>query len=100
MFTYSIEMSIRTTSGKRAGALFRRIRSHAARPQAKYYNFWNLFSAFAVNDEAGRDELEGILIAAMPTVNSAEPRLNKMRLPKEVADLMRKMRRSKVDLGA
>ena len=30
-------------------------------PQAKYYNFWNLFSAFAVPDQKGRDELETIL---------------------------------------
>jgi hypothetical protein len=82
--------------GQTSGPLFRRIRSHATRPQARYYNFWNLFSAFAVADQKGRDELEGILIAAMPTANSSQPKLNKLRMPKQVARLMRQMRQERV----
>jgi hypothetical protein len=77
----------------KADTLYRRISSHATRPQAKYFNFWNRFSAFAVNSRSGLDELEAILIAAMPTVNSAKPKLAKERLPKDVANLMRKLRR-------
>ena len=76
----------------RTGNLFERLRTHA-KPQARYYNFWNLFSAFAIGDPRG---LEAILIAAMPTANSAKPKLNKERLPKEVAAFMRRIRYEKV----
>jgi len=55
----------------------------------RYYNFWDKFSAFAVPDEKGRNELEGILIAAMPTANSSKPKLMKERMPKEVSDLLK-----------
>lgn len=81
--------------GKSQVSLFRRLRHHAVRPQGRYYNFWNLFSAFAVPDGKGRDELEAILIAAMPTVNSAAPKLKKMRFPKEVSKLVKEIRASK-----
>jgi hypothetical protein len=81
--------------GKTQVSLFRRLRRHAMRPQGRYYNFWNFFSAFAVPDQRGRDELEAILIAAMPTVNSAEPKLNKMRFPKEVSKLVKGIRAAK-----
>ena len=82
--------------GKTSTSLFRRLRAHAVRPQARYYNFWNLFSAFAVADERGRDELEAILIAAMPTANSAKPKLTKMRFPNEVSKLAKKLRANKL----
>jgi len=55
-----------------------------------------MFSAFAVPDKRGRDELEGILIAAMPTVNSAKPKLIKMKFPPEVDKLVKKIRANKV----
>jgi len=71
--------------------LLERLTKHA-RPQSKYYNFWNLFSAFAITDRHGCDVLEAILIAAMPTANSAEPKLNKETLPREVIALMRNIR--------
>jgi len=70
--------------------------SGAIKPSARYYNFWNMFSAFAVPDKRGRDELEGILIAAMPTVNSAKPKLIKMKFPPEVDKLVKKIRANKV----
>jgi hypothetical protein len=71
--------------------MFDRLNAHA-RPQSRNYNFWNTFSAFAIKDRKGRDELEAILIAAMPTANSAKPKLNKMRMPADVVALMRKIR--------
>ena len=77
----------------KADKLYKRIGAHAVRPQAKYFNFWNQFSAFAVRDKADLDELEAVLIAAIPTANSAKPKLTKEKLPKDVADLMRKLRR-------
>ena len=82
--------------GKSSKSLFYRLRGHAIFPQARYYNFWNMFSAFAVADEDGRNELEAILIAAMPTVNSSKPKLNKMRFPPEVVALIKKIRADKV----
>jgi hypothetical protein len=82
--------------GKTSNSLFKRLRSHALRPESRYYNFWNLFSAFAVPDRKGRDKLEGILIAAMPTVNSAKPKLIGMKFPPEVSELAKEMRASKV----
>ena len=63
---------------------------------ARYYHFWNLFSAFAISDPSGRNDLEAILIAAMPTANSAKPKLNRMKLPPPVATLMREMRDAKL----
>jgi hypothetical protein len=77
-------------------ALFTRLRGHAIKPSARYYNFWNMFSAFAVPDQSGRGELEGILIAAMPTVNSSRPKLIKMKFPPEVVKLVKKIRANKV----
>src|SRR5882724_9847259 len=37
---------------------------HACVPDGRYYNFWNHFSAFVVEDASNRDAVEGILIAA------------------------------------
>jgi hypothetical protein len=82
--------------GKSSKSLFARLRGHAIKPSARYYNFWNMFSAFAVPDQRGRDELEGILIAAMPTVNSSKPKLIKLKFPPEVVKLVRKIRANKV----
>jgi hypothetical protein len=82
--------------GKTGNSLFKRLKDHAMNPKKRYYNFWDKFSAFAVPDEKGRNELEGILIAAMPTANSSKPKLTKERMPKEVSDLLKKLRMSKV----
>ena len=67
------------------------------RPEARYYNFWNFFSAFVVLDAADRDEIEGILISAMPTANSSEPRFTKQRFPKEVVAMVRKLRKERAN---
>ena len=67
--------------GRTSGPLFKRLCGHATNPTKKRYKFWNLFTAFAVPDEYERQELEVVLIAAMPTANSAQPILNKLKTP-------------------
>jgi hypothetical protein len=54
------------------------------------------FSAFAISAPDGSDVLEAILIAAMPTANSAEPKLNKETLPREVIALMKNIRNARL----
>jgi len=65
----------------KAKRLRSRLWSHANQPGSKYYNFWNYFSVFAVEDVTIRGQIEGYLIAAMPTANGAEPRIRKAPLP-------------------
>lgn len=74
--------------GKTAKPLGRRLRSHALRPNTRRYNFWNYFSAFQVDDPEHQDEIEAILISAMPTANSARPKLHKTQLPKNICALL------------
>lgn len=76
--------------------LFKRLQLHAVNPKTRYYNFWTHFSAFALPDKKGRDKLEAMLIVAMPTVNSAKPRLVKD-TPPQVAKLLKKIREKKVE---
>ena len=68
-----------------------RLWGHAIQATGRYFHFWNFFSAFTVPREKQRNELEGILIAAMPTANSAKPRIRKERMPKAVRNLLRKI---------
>ncbi len=58
-----------------------RLREHACAKDSRYYNFWNYFSAFVVENPHHRNQIESILIAAMPTANSAKPRIKKESLP-------------------
>ncbi|HEY5329552.1 MAG TPA: GIY-YIG nuclease family protein [Acidobacteriaceae bacterium] len=81
----------------KADKLRRRLWAHAMKPEARYYNFWNFFSAFVVLNAAQRDEVEGILISAMPTANSAQPKLPKEKLPKEVIAMVRKIRKDRAN---
>lgn len=69
-----------------------RLWSHAGSPGARYTNFWNYFSAFVIRDQKMRDEVEGILIAAMPTANSAKPKLTRAKYAREVSRMVRRMR--------
>lgn len=78
--------------GKTGGTLFDRIWNHANQPGDRYYCFWDYFSAFAVEGEKHRGEVEGILIAAMPTANSASPRFPRIKLPARVATLLKERR--------
>ncbi len=82
--------------GKAEVRLYDRLWAHANTPRDKFYHFWTHFSAFAVSDVELRRELEGILIATMPTANSAEPKLRKEAMPAEVAKLMQLLRRGKL----
>lgn len=77
-----------------ADRMRRRIRKHANLPGSRYYNFWNFFSAFVIQDKAIRNEIEGILIAAMPTANGAKPKLKREKFPKSVREMMREIRRA------
>lgn len=71
-----------------AQRLRNRLYGHARRPDSRYYHFWNFFSAFAVKNKKLRDEVEAILIAAMPTANSAKPKLLKEKMPAQVIKLL------------
>jgi hypothetical protein len=79
--------------GKTKNKLFTRIRAHATRTRDRYYHFWNYFSAYLVPDSKHRDEVEGILIASMPTANSASPKIKRIHLPSNVTKMMRGIRR-------
>lgn len=78
--------------GKTARTLRERLWNHAKLPGDKYYNFWNFFSAFTVPDKTHLDEIEGILIAGMPTKNSANPSIPKIPLPVKVRNILAKRR--------
>jgi hypothetical protein len=78
--------------GKTRRALFDRLWNHANQPGDRYYNFWNFFSVFAVAGKKHRDEVEGILIAAMPTANSASPVFPRILLPARVGRLLQEQR--------
>jgi len=80
-----------------ATKLRQRLFLHACIPGSPYYNFWNFFSVFAIKDKAHRNEIEAILIAAMPTANSAKPRLERQPFPKSLRDMLRRIRQAKVD---
>lgn len=87
--------------GKATNSLFNRIWAHANQPKERYYNFWNFFAAFAVTNKSHIDEVEGILIAAMPmAVNSANPRIARIDLPGDVAKKIRALRLAMVNLEA
>jgi hypothetical protein len=83
--------------GKTDKKLFRRIRAHATKTRDRYYHFWNYFSAFVVLNPRHRDEVEGVLIASMPTANSAIPRIKRIHLPTNVTQLMHKMRKRDIE---
>jgi len=76
--------------GKTTGPLWHRIWNHANQPRDKWYNFWNFFSAFTVPNTHHLAQVEGILIAAMPTANSANPMIRKIRLPIQAIKALRR----------
>jgi hypothetical protein len=77
--------------GKTAKSLFKRLRVHALRPNTRRYNFWNYFSAFEIAEESHRDEVEAILIAAMPTANSSRPKFERKAHDRQAARLLNKV---------
>jgi hypothetical protein len=78
--------------GKAEDSMRGRISQHASNPAQRRYLFWNYFSAFVIEDKDIRSKVEGILIAAMPTANGANPRLPREKMPNEVRDLLRELR--------
>ena len=82
----------------KANRLESRLHNHANRPGSRHHNFWNFFSAFVVTDPARRDEVEGILIAAMPTANSSTPRWTREKFPKKLRDMMRELRQGRAEI--
>jgi hypothetical protein len=73
----------------KAAKLRSRLSIWATKPSAPHFHFWNYFSAFAVSDSKKRDELEGVLIAALPMANNgAKPKLKSAGLPKEVKEIL------------
>ncbi len=68
-----------------------RLWAHANQPTGRYYNFWNYFSVFAVDDVQIRNLLESVLIAAMPTANGAKPRIKKAQLPTNVRKYLHRL---------
>jgi GIY-YIG catalytic domain len=75
--------------GKTGKPLIKRLKSHALKPNARRYNFWNYFSAFEIANPSHRDEVEAILISAMPTAaNGARPKIPRMPLDRAAAKLL------------
>jgi hypothetical protein len=75
--------------GKTSKPLIKRVGDHALKPNSRRYNFWNYFSAFTIKDDSHRDEVEAILISAMPTAaNSSKPKIPRMPLDRSAAKLL------------
>jgi hypothetical protein len=74
--------------GKTSKPLYKRMKSHALKPNWPRYNFWNHFSAFEISNSTHRDEVEAILISAMPTANSAKPKFERKRLDRAATKLL------------
>ena len=72
-----------------ATKLRHRLWAHACSPAARYHNFWNHFSAFVIKEPHLRNQIEGVLIAAMPTANGAKPRLKRAKIPDLVSRMSR-----------
>jgi hypothetical protein len=78
--------------GKADRNLLARLHAHANKSGDRYFNFWNFFSVFVCSKKKYLAELEGILIAAMPTRNSARPKIHEIKIPKDVIVHLRKSR--------
>lgn len=74
--------------GKTSRPLTKRLAQHALKPNARRYNFWNYFSAFQLSEAVHRDEIEAILISAMPTANSSHPKFPRRKLDRQAARML------------
>jgi hypothetical protein len=72
-----------------ATKLATRLHDHANKSTDRYFNFWNFFSVFVVPDRRHVAEVEGILIASMPTANRAVPRIKRLELPKTFVRILK-----------
>ncbi len=85
----------------KAKRLRSRLWSHAKNSQTRTYNFWTHFSAFVVEDVTIRNQLEGVLIGAMPSItNGAKPRIRKAHLPLSVQKQLAKLLHPPIQLKA
>jgi len=82
--------------GQTTGSLFERLHDHANKTTDKWYHLWNYFSAFEV-PKGHLDEVEAILIAAMPTANGANPRISPIALPREIRRILAERRRIDIE---
>jgi hypothetical protein len=70
--------------------LYKRLAGYARNPNSKYYNFWNFFTVFVMSNHKYIDDVEGILIKAMPHAdNSSKPRMKRIKIPSSVARQIR-----------
>jgi hypothetical protein len=74
-----------------------RLRSHASGVVSLKSYFWNYFSAYIVEEPSHIDEVEAILISAMPSVitNSAKPKLPMVPMRESTKKLMRELRKNR-----
>jgi hypothetical protein len=80
--------------GRTERSLSDRLYDHANKSADAYFNFWNYFSAFVVPDRSHLKEVEGVLIASVPTANRAVPDINKIPMPKVIVEKLREARRA------
>jgi len=80
--------------GQAKGKLRSRLRAHANNVGSSKNYFWNYFSAFLVKDPNHINEVEAILISAMPSVvtNSSKPKLSREKMDSETREVIRQMR--------
>jgi hypothetical protein len=79
--------------------LWNRLHSHAMRSPSPRHYFWNFFSAFAV-PKGHINEAEAMLIATLPTtVNSAKPKIDKIKLSPGARRVLRKIRLRRAGLS-
>jgi hypothetical protein len=71
-----------------------RLRAHARGVVSSKTYFWNYFSAFVVENPNHINEVEAILISAMPSVitNSSKPKLKMEPIGEPTRSLMRDLR--------
>jgi hypothetical protein len=79
--------------GKTERKLRSRLRTHAIGVGSLKSYHWNFFSAFIVNDPKHIDEVEAILISAMPSVvmNSATPKIKRVKMDLPTRRLMHEL---------
>jgi len=80
--------------GKTEGKLFDRLWQHANSVGGLRTYSWNYFSAFIIEKPGYIDEVEAILISAMPSIisNSSKPKLIKVKMGPSTRKLMRELR--------
>jgi len=76
-------------------SLYKRLHDHSNKATDKHFNFWNYFSFFVVPNKNHINEIEGILIASMPTANRSVPLKVTSKIPKNITNNLKKIRQNK-----